>query len=80
MSTQIAVRLPEELVRALDSIVREGPDPSRASVIERALEREIRRRRYEQEAEVLLQSLQSAPDDDLDALATWAGNHFAIDE
>lgn len=80
MSTQIAVRLPDELVRALDSIVREGPDTSRASVIERALEREIRRQRYEQEAEVLLQSRQSAPDDDLDSLATWAGNHFAMDE
>lgn len=80
MSTQIAVRLPDELVRALDSIVREGPDTSRASVIERALKREIRRQRYEQEAEVLLQSLQSAPDGDLDSLATWAGNHFAMDE
>lgn len=80
MSTQIAVRLPDELVRALDSIVREGPDPSRASVIERALEREIRRLRYEQEAEILPRTLHGAPDDDMDALARWSGEHFAMDE
>jgi metal-responsive CopG/Arc/MetJ family transcriptional regulator len=36
MSTQIAVRLPEELVEYVDSLVREGAG-SRATVVARAL-------------------------------------------
>ena len=46
MSTQIAVRLPDELVAELDSIVLSGEEPSRASIVEQALLRELRRRAW----------------------------------
>ena len=53
MSTQIAVRLPDELVAELDSIVSSGEEPSRASIVEQALVRELRRRAWVREVEVL---------------------------
>jgi Arc/MetJ-type ribon-helix-helix transcriptional regulator len=40
MSKQIAVRLPEDLVRFVDEIVAAGDQPSRAAVVTKALERE----------------------------------------
>lgn len=43
MSTQIAVRLPDELVEYLDATVRSGGGRSRADVVTRALARERRR-------------------------------------
>jgi metal-responsive CopG/Arc/MetJ family transcriptional regulator len=54
MSTQIAVRLPDELVAELDSIVRSGQEPSRASIVEQALIRELKRRGWAKEVEVLI--------------------------
>jgi metal-responsive CopG/Arc/MetJ family transcriptional regulator len=54
MSTQIAVRLPDELVAELDSIVRSGQEPSRASIVEQALLRELKRRGWAKEVEVLI--------------------------
>ena len=54
MSTQIAVRLPDELVAKLDSIVRTGQEPSRASIVEQALLRELKRRAWAKEVEVLI--------------------------
>lgn len=53
MSIQIAVRLPDDLVAALDTIVAESDESGRASVIERALRREIRRYQAEQDALIL---------------------------
>ena len=53
MSIQIAVRLPDELVAELDSIVRSGHEPSRASIVEQALLRELKRRAWAKEVEVL---------------------------
>ena len=53
MSIQIAVRLPDDLVDALDSMVTDSEASGRASVIERALRREIRRYRAEQDAMIL---------------------------
>jgi Arc/MetJ-type ribon-helix-helix transcriptional regulator len=44
MSIQIAVRLPDEMVRFVDQLVESGRGSSRAAVIARALNRE---RRYE---------------------------------
>ncbi len=69
MSTQIAVRLPDELVEFVDALVASGDARSRASVVERALERELRLRIAERDATILRGG---AVDDDLDALATWA--------
>ena len=68
MSTQITVRLPDELVSLVDALVDAGRARSRASVVERALEREMRRELAARDVAIL----QGAPDDDLDALAAWA--------
>lgn len=43
MSTQIAVRLPDDLVHFLDDLVSNGRATSRADVVARALKRERRR-------------------------------------
>lgn len=66
MSTQIAVRLPDELVEHLDRLVSSGDVESRAAAVKIALERDRRRRLYE--ADVV--ALGATPDaDDLDDLA-----------
>jgi Arc/MetJ-type ribon-helix-helix transcriptional regulator len=54
MTTQIAVRLPDELVDELDTLIAAGRDTSRASVVEEALRRELRRRLWELEVERLI--------------------------
>jgi len=69
MSTQITVRLPEDLVELLDALVAAGLARSRASVVERALERELRRELAERDAAILRGD---PPPSDLDALAAWA--------
>ena len=53
MSIQIAVRLPDQLVNSLDELVTSGAARSRASVIERALLRELRYQHMLQEVEIL---------------------------
>ncbi|WP_343602674.1 YlcI/YnfO family protein [Mycobacterium sp.] len=67
VSTQIAVRLPDEIVAFIDAEVRGHHARSRAAVVLRALERERRRRLAERDAEILAASM-SAPSD-VDALA-----------
>jgi Arc/MetJ-type ribon-helix-helix transcriptional regulator len=69
MSKQIAVRLPEDLVRFVDDLVEAGDQPSRAAVVTRALQRERRRVVAARDAEVLAAS---GPDPDLAALAAFA--------
>lgn len=69
MSTQITVRLPDEMVRLVDSMVASGQARSRASVVERALEREMRRLLTERDVAILRGD---PPEDDLGALAAWA--------
>jgi Arc/MetJ-type ribon-helix-helix transcriptional regulator len=69
MSKQIAVRLPEDLVRFVDEVVQAGTQPSRAAVVTRALERERRRALAARDAEVLAVT---GPDPDLTALAEFA--------
>ncbi len=77
MSVQIAVRLPDRVVEELDALVASGKAPSRASVVEAALRRELRQYLYAREAE-LLASL--PPDDEFDAMHEWvAHNRPAID-
>jgi Arc/MetJ-type ribon-helix-helix transcriptional regulator len=69
MSTQIAVRLPEELVDFIDRLVAEGRAPSRAAVVSAAIQRERRRELAARDAAILAAA---GKDDDLDALAEHA--------
>ena len=70
MSTQIAVRLPEELVEFIDRLVADGRAPSRAAVVSQALKRERRRELAARDAAILAAVAEN--DDDLDALAEHA--------
>ncbi|MBU2667726.1 hypothetical protein KOI35_29865 [Actinoplanes bogorensis] len=71
MSTQIAVRLPDELVAFVDGQVSSGSAASRAAVVVRALERERRRAAAERDAAIY--AADGNDRDDLDGLAAWAG-------
>ena len=71
MSTQIAVRLPDEIVAFLDDEIREHRDTSRASVVLRALERERRRQIAARDAEILANA---TSEHDLSSLAHHAAN------
>jgi Arc/MetJ-type ribon-helix-helix transcriptional regulator len=66
MSKQIAVRLPDELVDFVDTIVGSGRERSRAAVVSRALERERRRVAAERDAAILARA---GPDPELAGLA-----------
>ena len=68
MTTQIAVRLPDELVAFVDDLVSHGDAASRAAVVSRALERERRRKIAERDAAILGSA---DPDTDLDSLAEF---------
>jgi Arc/MetJ-type ribon-helix-helix transcriptional regulator len=70
MTTQIAVRLPDEIVAYLDQQVASGHAPSRAAVVTRALERERRRDVAERDARIYA----AARLGELDDLATWAAS------
>lgn len=67
MTTQIAVRLPEELVEFIDRLVSDGRASSRAAVVSRALQRERRREVAARDAAIL--AAEGRADDDLDGLA-----------
>jgi len=67
---QITVRLPDDLVRSVDDLIASGDARSRASVVEQALERHLRRVLAERDAAILAAT--SDDPDDLDALAAWA--------
>ena len=69
MSTQIAVRLPDDLVAFVDDLVSQGDAASRAAVVSRALRRERRRKVAERDAAILASS---GTDADLDSLAKFA--------
>jgi Arc/MetJ-type ribon-helix-helix transcriptional regulator len=69
MSTQIAVRLPDDLVAFVDELVSHGDAASRAAVVSRALERERRRKVAERDAVILADA---GTDTDLDSLAEFA--------
>lgn len=69
MSTQIAVRLPDELVEFVDELVRHGDAPSRAAVVTRALRRERRQAAATRDAAILART---EPDSDLNRLAEHA--------
>lgn len=73
MSTQIAVRLPDDLVAFLDDAVRRGEASSRAALVARALERE--RRRVSAEHDVV-RLIELGAADDLDDLVTWSAERL----
>lgn len=77
MSTQIAVRLPDEMVAFLDRTVAAGKAPSRASLVMAAVEREMRRQAAEQDAQVLREDSSA---DDLDDLVQWSGTHLEVED
>ena len=77
MSTQIAVRLPDEMVAFLDRTVATGLAPSRAALVAAALEREMRRQAAEQDVHVLRED---GPADDLDDLVGWSSNHLEVED
>ena len=66
MSTQIAIRLPDDLVEFLDDLVKSGKATSRAAAVARALERERRRQTAERDAAILARA---GADADMDGLA-----------
>jgi len=68
MTTQIAVRLPDDIVKYIDQEIASGGATSRAAVVLRALERDRRRQEAEHDARIYA----AAPAPDLDDLATWA--------
>jgi Arc/MetJ-type ribon-helix-helix transcriptional regulator len=71
MSTQIAVRLPDELVEYVDNLVREGAG-SRAAVVARALSLYRQQLRGEHDAQILEES---GDYDDFDELVS----HSSVD-
>jgi Arc/MetJ-type ribon-helix-helix transcriptional regulator len=66
MSKQIAVRLPDDIVDFVDSLIKDGQASSRATVVTRALERERRRAIAAQDAAILARA---GADTDMDRLA-----------
>jgi len=73
MSTQIAVRLPDDVVAYLDRAVAEGRAPSRATLVTRAVERQMRADAARTDAAILTET---GADDDLDDLVAWSSQHL----
>jgi Arc/MetJ-type ribon-helix-helix transcriptional regulator len=55
VSTQIAVRLPDELVAYVDKAVADGRVRSRAELVTRLIERDARRQRAEDDLALLIE-------------------------
>ena len=77
MSTQIAIRLPDDMVAFLDKSVAAGDAPSRAALVARAVEREMRRQVAEQDAAILRERGTS---DDLDELVAWSVAYATLED
>lgn len=77
VSTQIAVRLPDEMVAFLDRTVATGKAPSRAALVAAALEREMRRQAAERDAQLLRET---GAADDLDDLVQWTRAHLEVED
>lgn len=69
MSVQMTVRITQELATFVDTAVEAG-EGSRADVINRALSRELRRRRAMRDAQIY--AVQVDPELDSDSYAEWA--------
>ncbi|MPN46409.1 hypothetical protein SDC9_193995 [bioreactor metagenome] len=77
MTVQIAIRLPEDMVAFLDKSVATGNAPSRAALVARAVEREMRRQLAEQDAAILQAT---GAKDDLDELVEWTAARVPIED
>lgn len=77
MSTQIAVRLPDEMVAFLDRTVANGLAPSRAAIVASAVEREMRRLAAENDVRIIRAE---GAADDLDDLVAWTVTHAAVED
>jgi Arc/MetJ-type ribon-helix-helix transcriptional regulator len=77
MTTQIAVRLPDEMVAFLDRTVATGKASSRAALVAAAVEREMRRQAAQQDAEIMAEH---GPADDLDDLVEWSSTHLEVED
>lgn len=77
MSTQIAVRLPDEMVAFLDRTVANGLAPSRAAIVASAVEREMRRLAAENDVRIIRAE---GATDDLDDLVAWTVTHAAVED
>lgn len=77
MSTQIAIRLPDEMVAFLDRAVADGKAPSRAVLVASAVEREMRRLLAEHDAQTLHRHGSA---DDLDDLVRWTVSHVHLED
>ncbi|GGM22035.1 hypothetical protein ACFFX1_00955 [Dactylosporangium sucinum] len=71
MTTQIAVRLPDEIVEYVDALVAAGAARSRAAVVLRALERDRQEHMAERDARIYA-ALQGDDRDDFDGMASWS--------
>lgn len=74
MSTQIAVRLPDDMVRFVDQLVETGRGSSRAAVITRALDRERRHEMAVQDAAIYAES---GEDSEMADLVRYLSGHPA---
>ena len=77
MTIQIAIRLPDDMVAFLDKSVAAGNAPSRAALVARAVEREMRRQVAEQDAAILRERGTS---DDLDELVAWSVAYATLED
>jgi len=77
VTVQIAIRLPDDMVAFLDKAVAAGNAPSRAALVARAVEREMRRQVAEQDAAILRER---GTADDLDELVAWSVAHATIED
>ena len=77
MTTQIAVRLPDEMVRFLDRSVASGKAASRAALVAAALEREMRVQAAHQDVQTLETK---GTVDDLDDLVAWSVGRAKLDD
>lgn len=77
MTTQIAVRLPDELVSFLDRSVAKGLVSSRAALVSRAVEREMRHQAAAGDATILAAR---GAQDDLDDLVGWTAANAVIED
>ena len=72
MSTQIAVRLPDDLMEFVDEQVADGKAASRADAVKAALKLARRRRANEHDAYIYATT---PPDPEIEAFNEWANRH-----
>ena len=79
MSKQIAVRLPDDLVDFIDSLVNGGDAASRAAVVSQAIRRERRRRGAERDAAIYAADRATPDADGLDGFIAYT-SRTALDD